>query len=241
MAMTKSVGFAVVGLGSISRTSILPAFAHSKEAKLVALVSRDQGKAAAWAQQFGAEASYGVENYSACLANPEVNAVYIATPPGDHLALAVRAAQAKKHVLCEKPLAATAEQSAQMVKACRSNNVLLMTAYRKYFEPSIVYLKQLIGEGALGKLDMIHTSFSELYVPGTSAAWMIDGKMAGGGPLMDLGVYCVEHEPLAGRRGSCGGYRVGLEPQRNVPRSGGRCYFSSAFSERAVAARKFDV
>ncbi len=191
MAMTKSVGFAVVGLGSISRTSILPAFAHSKEAKLVALVSRDQGKAAAWAQQFGAEASYGVENYSACLANPEVNAVYIATPPGDHLALAVRAAQAKKHVLCEKPLAATAEQSAQMVKACRSNNVLLMTAYRKYFEPSIVYLKQLIGEGALGKLDMIHTSFSELYVPGTSAAWMIDGKMAGGGPLMDLGVYCV--------------------------------------------------
>ncbi len=66
-----------------------------------------------------------------------------------------------------------------------------MTAYRKYYEPSCVYLKQLIGQGALGKLDMIHTSFSENYVPGTSPGWMMDAKLAGGGPLMDLGVYCV--------------------------------------------------
>ena len=191
MTASGKVGYAVVGLGAISRTAILPAFANSQGARLVALVSRDQEKAARWAEQFGAGASYCNQDYAACLANPEVNAVYIATPPGEHLAFTVPAARAKKHVLCEKPLAASAVQSAQMVEACRDNGVLLMTAYRKYFEPSILYLKQLIRDGALGRLDMIHTSFSELYVPGTSAAWMVDARLAGGGPLMDLGVYCV--------------------------------------------------
>jgi predicted dehydrogenase len=94
-------------------------------------------------------------------------------------------------VLCEKPLAATREQSAQMVEACRRNRVLLMTAYRKHFEPSCVYLKQLIQNGDLGRIDVIHTAFSELYSPGTSLPWLVDSDVAGGGPLMDLGVYCV--------------------------------------------------
>jgi predicted dehydrogenase len=185
------VGFAVVGLGNISKGAILPAFANSKEAKLVALVSRDKIKAGRMAEQFGAGVSYSNEEFAMCVADPNVHAVYIATPPGEHLPFAVQAAKNKKHVLCEKPLAATASQSAQMVQACRSHGVLLMTAYRKYYEPSTVYLKQLLRQGALGRLDMIHTSFSEVYVPGTSPAWMMDASLAGGGPLMDLGVYCV--------------------------------------------------
>ena len=191
MGTTGKLGYAVVGLGAIAKSAVLPAFANSRQAQAVALVSRDKSKAEAMARQFAIPHSYGTEEYAACLANPAVEAVYIATPPGEHLAFAAPAAQAKKHVLCEKPLAATASQSAQMVEACQANGVLLMTAYRKYFEPSTVYVKRLIAEGALGKLDVIQTSFSELYVPGTSAAWMLDKKMAGGGPLMDLGVYCV--------------------------------------------------
>jgi predicted dehydrogenase len=159
-------------------------------------VSRDPEKAARLAQQFSAGHSYGNEDYAACLSNPEVNAIYIATPPGEHLAFTVNAAIAKKHVLCEKPLASTAAHSAQMVEACRRDGVLLMTAYRKYFEPSILYLRQIIRDGALGRLDMIHTSFSELYMPGKSPAWMVDAKLAGGGPLMDLGVYPVNTSRL---------------------------------------------
>ncbi len=110
-APAAKVGFAVIGLGTISRTAVLPAFANSQRAKLVATVSRDKEKAARLAQQFGADASYSNEDFAACLANPAVNAVYIATPPGEHLELTAQAAQAKKHVLCEKPLAATAAQS----------------------------------------------------------------------------------------------------------------------------------
>jgi predicted dehydrogenase len=191
MAARKRIGFAVVGLGKIAQGSVLPAFANSRHAKLIALVSRDRQKAKRLARKFGADAVYSSDEYAACLANTEVSALYIATPPGDHAPLTIAAAQAGKHVLCEKPLAATSQQSAAMVEACRKNGVLLMTAYRKYYEPSTLYLKQLIQSGKLGRIDVIHTAFSELYSPGVSQSWLVDPKLAGGGPLMDLGVYCV--------------------------------------------------
>lgn len=185
------IGFAVVGLGSIAESSVLPAFEKCKKAKLVALVGRDAGQTARLARKFNARSQYGRDEYAACLSNPEVSAVYIATPQGAHEHLTIQAAEAGKHVLCEKPLAATLKQSAAMVEACRANHVLLMTAYRKYYEPSTLYLKQLIQSGKLGRIDVIHTAFSELHMPGTSIPWLLDAKMAGGGPLMDLGVYCV--------------------------------------------------
>jgi len=191
MGAGNKVGFAVVGLGTIAQGFVLPSFAKSKNAKLVAVVSRDKEKAARVARKFKASAHYGNDEYAACLANPEVSAVFVATPNGLHESFTVQAAQAGKHVLCEKPLAATAEQAARMVEACRRNRVVLMTAYRKYFEPSTLYLKQLIQNGDLGRIDVIHTAFSELYVPGKSLAWLVDSNLAGGGPLMDLGVYCV--------------------------------------------------
>jgi predicted dehydrogenase len=187
----KKIGFAVVGLGAIARGAVLPAFARAKNAKLIAVVSRDRNEAAAVARKFRASAYYTAAEFSKCLANPEISAVYIATPPGAHASYAVQAAAAGKHVLSEKPLAANVEQAAQMVEACRRGGVLLMTAYRKFFEPSCVYLKKLIQSGELGRVDVIHTAFSELFTPGTSLAWLVDPKLAGGGPLMDLGIYCV--------------------------------------------------
>jgi predicted dehydrogenase len=191
MTARKRIGFAVVGLGKIAQGSVLPAFANSKHAKLVALVSRDPKKATRLARKFGAGTVYTNDEYAACLANREVSALYIATPPGDHAHLTIQAAQAGKHVLCEKPLAATSEQSAAMADACKKHGVLLMTAYRKYYEPSTLHLKRLIQSGKLGRIDVIHTAFSELYSPGVSQSWLVDPTLAGGGPLMDLGVYCV--------------------------------------------------
>jgi len=187
----KKVGFAVVGLGSIAQTSVLPAFRRCKKAQLVALVSRDKKKATRVAREFRATAAYDQNEFGECLANPDVEAVYVATPQGEHARFAIEASLAGKHVLCEKPLAATVEQSRWIVDACRANDVLLMTAYRKYFEPSTVFLKNLIHRGELGHIDMIHTAFSELHEPGKSLEWLLDAKLAGGGPLMDLGIYCV--------------------------------------------------
>jgi predicted dehydrogenase len=191
MTDREKVGFAVVGLGAIAQGAVLPAFRNAKRARLVALVSRDKRKAEKLARKFGAETAYGAEQFGACLENPEVTAVYLATPQSEHLSATVAAARAGKHVLSEKPLGVTAEQSAEMVRVCEECGVQLMTAYRKYYEPSALYLKSLVQSGKLGKIDVIHTSFSELHVPGRSLPWLLDSKVAGGGPLMDLGVYCV--------------------------------------------------
>lgn len=191
MAATKKIGFAVVGLGSIAKSSVLPAFTRSKRANVVAVAGRDRKSSELVAAQFRVKSAYAGEKFADCLANPEVSAIYIATPQSDHLHYAVQAARAGKHVLCEKPLAATVQQATKIVEACRKAGVLLMTAYRKYFEPSSVFLKKLIASGDLGRIDVIHTAFSELHVPGVSLKWLLDARIAGGGPLMDLGVYCV--------------------------------------------------
>ena len=191
MTATEKIGYAVVGLGSIAKSSVLPAFAKCKRSKLIAVVGRDVKSAGLLAKQFKAVTAYGSSEFAACLANPEIAAVYIATPQGSHLELTAQAARAGKHVLCEKPLAATVAQAQKMVDVCRKSGVQLMTAYRKYFEPSCVYLRKLIQDGLLGRLDVIHTAFSELHIPGISLAWLLDPDVAGGGPLMDLGVYCV--------------------------------------------------
>jgi predicted dehydrogenase len=192
MASRKRVGYAVVGLGSISQVAVLPAFAHSKKAKLVAVVSGDKNKAKNFAQDFNASQSYTYDEFSRCLENPGVDAVYIATPPGEHEKYAVAAAKAGKHVLCEKPLAATVQQARNMVATCRRNKVLFMTAYRKYFEPSSLALKKMIKTGELGRIDVIHTLFTELRVFGDSSpAWLFSKKLCGGGPLTDVGVYCI--------------------------------------------------
>ena len=187
----RKIGYAVVGLGSIAKSSVLPAFKNCKRAELVAVIGRDRNKTEAFAKQFKAKAAYGVDDYAKCLSNREISAVYVATPQGTHRELCVLAAQLGKHVLCEKPLAATVAEAEAIVEACRANGVRLMTAYRKYFEPSALYVKRLVQDGALGRLDMIHTAFSELHIPGASLGWLLDARLAGGGPLMDLGVYCT--------------------------------------------------
>ena len=187
----KKVGFAVVGLGAIAQGAVLPAFRHAKRARLVALVGRDREKNRKLARKFRAESVYNAEEFGACLENPSVDAVYLATPQSEHLSATIAAARAGKHVLCEKPLAVNTEQSAEMVRVCQECRVQLMTAYRKYYEPSALYLKKLVRSGKLGKIDVISASFSELHVAGKSLPWLLDAKVSGGGPMMDLGVYCV--------------------------------------------------
>src|SRR5258708_4918319 len=100
---TATLGLAVTGLGSIAQSSILPAFAHCKKGKLVAVVGRDMKKASQLARKFKASSCYHSDEYDACLANPDVSAVYIATPQSEHSHLTILAARAGKHVLCEKP------------------------------------------------------------------------------------------------------------------------------------------
>jgi predicted dehydrogenase len=193
MGASKRIGYAVVGLGHISEVAVLPAFRHSKKAKLVAVVSGDERKAKRLARKFGARDYYTYDEYVLCLNHPQVDAVFIATTNGTHAEFTIRAAHSGKHVLCEKPMANTVEDCQQMIDACRAHDVRLMIAYRKYFEPASVMLKKLVTSGRLGRLKILHSAFTINLPPGRpgSPAWHFDKKQAGGGSLVDVGVYCV--------------------------------------------------
>lgn len=191
MASTKRVGYAVVGLGSISEVSVLPAFRNSKKSRLAALVSHDPKRAAQLGAKFGVKNCYGYEDYDRCLKNPDVDAVFIASVNSAHAEQTLRAAGAGKHVLCEKPMATSLGDCRSMVEACKANQVRLMVAYRKYFEPGSVALKSLAASGKLGRLKHMFSTYTEVVDPAKAKAWQLNRKLAGGGSLMDLGVYCV--------------------------------------------------
>ncbi len=181
----------MVGLGSISEVAVLPAFRDSKKSKLVALVSHDQKRAEQLGAKFGVKDCYSYEDYKRCLSHPGVDAVFIASINGAHAEQTIRAAAAGKHVLCEKPMANTVRDCRRMVEACKANRVRLMIAYRKYFEPGSVALKKLIASGKLGRLRHMYSTYTEIVDPAKARAWQLNRKLAGGGSLMDLGIYCV--------------------------------------------------
>jgi len=182
----------VVGLGHFAEHVVLPGFHNSRKAHLVALVSGDERKARRLAKKFGASDTYHYSDYAQCLNHPQVEAVYVATNNSTHAEFAVQAAVAGKHVLCEKPMATSVAECQQMIDACRANHVRLMIAYRKYFEPGALDLKLLIESGKLGRLKLIHSAFSIYMRPGGGrAGWHFDQRLAGGGALPDVGVYCV--------------------------------------------------
>ncbi len=192
MAASKRVGFAVVGLGGISQVAVLPAFRHARKAKLVALVSGDENKAKRLARRFRAGDYYHYDDFALCLGHPQVQAVFIATANFPHAEFTIRAAQAGKHVLCEKPMATSVEDCERMIQACRAAGVRLMIAYRKYFDPASLALRKLVTTGKLGRLKLIHSAFTIVLPPGRKGRnWQYDRRLSGGGSLMDLGIYCV--------------------------------------------------
>ena len=191
MAASKPVGYAVVGLGSIAEVAVLPAFRKSKKSRVVALVSHELGRAKAMGKKFGVKDCYAYEDYDRCLRQPGVDAVFIASVNGAHAEQTIRAAAAGKHVLCEKPMANRVEDCRRMVEACRTNQVRLMIAYRKYFEPGSVALKKLVTSGKLGRLRHIFSTYTEIVDPIKARHWQLNPQLAGGGSLMDIGVYCV--------------------------------------------------
>ncbi len=191
MAGAKRVGYAVVGLGSISEVAVLPAFRNSKKSKLVALVSHDRERAKQMGAKFGVKNCYSYEDYDRCLNRADVEAVFIASVNNAHVEQTLRAAAARKHVLCEKPMATSVKDCRSMVDSCKANRVCLMIAYRKYFEPGSVALKKLAASGKLGRLRHMYSTYTEIVDPGKARAWQLSRKLAGGGSLMDLGIYCV--------------------------------------------------
>ncbi len=177
------LNWGIIGAGRISR-KFAAGLRESQECRLAAVASRDPMRAEAIAAELGAPVAHS--SYAALLADPQVQAVYIALPNSMHAEWAIHAATAGKHVLCEKPLAATAADAEAMFTAARSNQVWLMEAFMYRFHPRTIALQELIRSGAVGAIQFIRAGFSfSLDRPG-DVRWNPD---LAGGALYDAGCY----------------------------------------------------
>lgn len=185
------VGFAIVGLGRLSLEQILPAFAESKLAKPVAVVSGTPDKAKLVAAQYGIapEAIYDYQSFDRIADNKDIQAVYIVLPNALHKEFTLRAAAAGKHVLCEKPMATSVADAVAMVAACVKAQRKLMIAYRCQYEPANRHVIELARNGSLGDLRLIHAVNTQSM--GDPAQWRLRKALAGGGALPDIGLYCL--------------------------------------------------
>src|SRR5215469_15826537 len=186
----RTIGYCIVGLGRISMQQFMPAIRMSKKSKVTALVSGHRDKAERMAAEYGvpSRSIYSYQNYDEIGRNPDIDAVYIALPNSMHAEYTIRAAKAGKHVLCEKPMSTTVAEAESMIAACKAANVKLMIAYRCHYEPTHLRAIQLIRDGKLGQVQAIESAFGFNIAAGE---WRIDKKMAGGGPLYDVGIYSL--------------------------------------------------
>jgi predicted dehydrogenase len=186
---TGKVRYAVVGLGHIAQVAVLPAFAHAKgTCRLAALVSDDTKKLGALGRKYRVSALRSYDDYDELLASGEIDAVYIALPNHLHADYSIRAARAGVHVLCEKPLAVNADEAERSLEAAEGAGVKLMTAYRLHFERANLEAIEILRSGRIGEPRYFHSQFS--FQLEDEENIRLDAER-GGGPLLDLGVYCV--------------------------------------------------
>ena len=206
------VGFALVGLGRLTLEEILPAFGEAHMARPVALMSGSPEKAKLTAAQYGipADAVYGYGDWDKLKANAAVKAVYIVTPNAVHRDGVIAAAGAGKHVLCEKPMAASSTQAREMVEACARANVKLMIAYRCQYEPTNREVVRIVRSGEFGHARLIQAFNGQ--TTGLPEQWRLKRALSGGGSLPDIGLYC-----LNGVRALLGEEPVAIQAQTYSP------------------------
>lgn len=182
------VRYAVVGLGWIAQEAMLPAFANAAEnSELTALVSSDPDKLRELGDRYDVELRYSYDEFDRCLASGRVDAVYIGLPNDMHREYTERAARAGVHVLCEKPMANTEDECAAMIRAAEAGGVRLMIAYRLHFEEANMKAVEVVASGELGDPRIFQSTFTEVVEPGNIRL----DRAKGGGPLWDIGIYCV--------------------------------------------------
>jgi predicted dehydrogenase len=186
----RRLGWCIVGLGRISMDHFMPGLTSSKTGKITALVSGHREKAEKQAAMYDVPSPsiYSYENFDDIRQNKDIDAVYIALPNSMHAEYTIRAAKAGKHVLCEKPMATSVADCKAMIEACEKHHVKLMIAYRCQYNPLHLKAIQLIRSGQLGQVQIIEAAFGFDIKAGE---WRLNKKLAGGGPLMDVGIYCL--------------------------------------------------
>ena len=180
------VRWGILSTANIGVRKVIPATQKAERCEVVAIASRDGERAARTAAELGIPRAH--EGYEALLSDPDVDAVYVPLPNSEHAAWTIAAARAGKHVLCEKPLAMTAAEAEEMVRACANEAVLLMEAFMYRLHPSWEAVRDLVASGRIGRLRAVQSWFSYFNDdPGN----IRNVPELGGGALYDIGCYCI--------------------------------------------------
>lgn len=186
----KSIGVALLGLGGYSRGQLAPGLQETKHCHLAGIVTGTPSKIPEWQNKYGIadQNVYSYDNFSEIANNDDIDVVYIVVPTGLHSKYAVMAANAGKHVWCEKPMAMNTKECQEIIDACNKNNVKLSIGYRMLHEPNTLKLISNLNSNPFGKINAIDAKSG--YFGGKPSVWR-GTKSMGGGAMYDMGVYSV--------------------------------------------------
>jgi predicted dehydrogenase len=227
--MSEKLSWGIIGAGHIAGV-FARGIAHSRTGKLVAVGSRSQDKADTFGEEFDVPKRHG--SYEELLADPDIEAVYVATPHPMHAAWSIKAAEAGKHILCEKPLAMNHAEAAAMVEAARRNNVFLMEAFMYRCHPQTAKIVELLRNGAIGEVRVIHATFS--FGGRRNLTGRLYAKELGGGGILDVGCYTASMARLIA------GAAMGRDFADPILVSGAGYLGETGVDEWAVASLKFE-
>ncbi|MEP7257510.1 MAG: Gfo/Idh/MocA family oxidoreductase [Flavitalea sp.] len=181
---------AIMGLGGYG-TRVAEAMQSCKMAKLAGVISGTPSKIKDWQSRYNIPEKncYNYENADDIKNNSDIDAVYVITPNGLHHDQVIQVAKAGKHVICEKPMALNAREAQEMVDACKTAGVKLLIGYRMHFEPKTLEIIRMRKDGELGKIMFFQGQSG--FVIGDPSQWRLNKKLAGGGSMMDIGIYSV--------------------------------------------------
>jgi predicted dehydrogenase len=201
MQQDKKLGVALVGLGGYATGQLGPALLETAHCYLAGIVTGTASKIPAWTKKYKIPEKniYNYHNYDQIKDNPDIDIIYVVLPNSMHAEYTIRGFAAGKHVICEKPMAITVADCDLMINAAKKANRFLSIGYRLHFEPYNLEMVKLGSSKKYGEIKKISGGFGFKAAPNQ---WRLQHKYAGGGPLMDLGIYAVQ--------GMC--YTTGMEP-----------------------------
>ena len=188
----KKLGVALVGLGSYAKNQLAVGLEQADNCYLAGIVTGTPAKAVEWSKKYNIPQKniYNYQNFDQIASNDDIDIVYIVLPNSMHHEFVIRAAKAGKHVMCEKPMANSVAEAEEMIAACNKAGVQLGIGYRMHFEPFTKEVMRLGQKKILGDIRFMQTNFG--FSIGDPTQWRLKKNMAGGGPLMDVGIYCVQ-------------------------------------------------
>ena len=188
----KKLGVALVGLGKYATEQLAPALLQTEDCYLAAIVTGTPSKIPYWKEKYNIADKniYNYDNFDSIKNNPDIDIVYVVLPNSMHAEYTIRAAQAGKDVICEKPMALSVAECDAMISACKKANKSLSIGYRLHFDPYHLEMAKMGTQKKYGEIKKINTAFA--FNAPTKNWWRLDKKYSGGGPMMDVGIYCLQ-------------------------------------------------